>query len=117
VFLAIKGDLAFRWPPKLKTDPFRRDWSKYCEYHTDHGRSTEDCMSIRREIETFIQNGKLVRFLTQERIQEANQQRRLEGGQEGLGHAEPRRRDKAPRAGRRDREEEQRNAREKQRPL
>jgi hypothetical protein len=63
VFSAIKGDPAFRWPPKMKTDPFRRDRSKFCEYHADHGHSTEDCMSLHREIETFIQNGKLVKFL------------------------------------------------------
>jgi hypothetical protein len=29
VLSAIKGDLAFRWPPKMKTDPFRRDRSKW----------------------------------------------------------------------------------------
>jgi hypothetical protein len=117
VFSAIKGDLAFRWPPKMKTDPFKRDRSKFCEYHADHGHSTEDCMSLHREIKTFIQNGKLVRFLAQERIREANQQGHFEGGREGIDHAEPRSRDEAPRAGRQDREEERRNVREEQRPL
>jgi hypothetical protein len=117
VFMAIKGDPAFRWPPKMRTDPYRRDQNKFCEYHADHGHSIEDCMSLHREIENFVRNGKLVRFLAQERIQEVNQQGRLEGGREGLRHAEPRRRDQAPREGRYDREEEQRNAREVQRPL
>jgi hypothetical protein len=96
----------------MKADPFKRDRSKFCEYHADHGHLTEDCISLRREIEVFIQNGKLVRFLAQERTREANQQ----GRREGLGHAEPRYRDEAPRTGRRDREEGQRNVREEQQP-
>jgi hypothetical protein len=41
----------------------------------------------------------------------------LEGGQEGLGHSEPRHRDQALREDQHDREEEQRNARKVQRPL
>jgi hypothetical protein len=63
VFMAIKGDPAFRWPPKMRSDPYKRDQNKFCEYHGDHGHSTEDCMVLRREIENFVQNGKLVRFL------------------------------------------------------
>ena len=74
VFMVIKGDSAFRWPPKMRTDPFKRDHSRFCEYHGDHGHSTEDCMVLRREIEVFVRNRKLLRFLAQERGQEANQQ-------------------------------------------
>jgi hypothetical protein len=70
--MAIKGDPAFRWPPKMRSDPYKQDRNKFCEYHGDHGHSTEDCMVLYREIENFVQNGKLVRFLAQERIQEAN---------------------------------------------
>jgi hypothetical protein len=57
VFTAIKGDPAFRWPSKLRTDPYRWDRNKFCEYHADHGHSTEDCMSFHREIENFVKNG------------------------------------------------------------
>jgi hypothetical protein len=63
VFMAIKEDLAFRWPPKMRSDPYKRDWNKFCEYHGDHGHSTKDCMVLHREIENFVWNGKLVRFL------------------------------------------------------
>jgi hypothetical protein len=79
VFLAIKGDPAFRWPQKMKTDPFKRDRSKFCQDHADHGHLTEDCISLHREIEVFIQNGRLVRFLAEERNQEANSRRPSEG--------------------------------------
>jgi hypothetical protein len=47
VLSAIKGDPAFRWPPKMKANPFKRDRSKFCEYHADHGHLTEDCISLR----------------------------------------------------------------------
>ena len=72
VFMAIKGDLVFRWPPKMRSDPHKRDHSRFCEYHGEHRHSMEDCMVLCREIENFVRNGKLVRFLAQERIQEAN---------------------------------------------
>jgi hypothetical protein len=104
VLSAIKGDPAFRWPPKMKTDPFKRDRSKFCEYHADHGHSTEDCISLHREIEAFIQNGRLVRFLVEERNREANRRGPPEGVREGLERAEPRRRDEAPREARRNQE-------------
>jgi hypothetical protein len=108
VFLAIKGDPAFKWPPKMKTNPYKRNRNKFCEYHENHGHSTEDCMSLCREIENFVQNGKLVRFLMQERIQEVNQQgcQPLEGNREGLIAMELRRQDLPLREGRyEDREE------------
>ena len=47
VFMAIKGDPAFRWPPKMRPDPYKRDNSRFCEYHGEHGHSIEDCMVLR----------------------------------------------------------------------
>jgi hypothetical protein len=47
VLMAIKGDPTFRWPPKMRSDPYKRDQNKFCEYHGDHGHSTEDCMVLR----------------------------------------------------------------------
>jgi hypothetical protein len=64
-----------------------------------------------------VRNGKLIKFLAQERIREANQQGHLEGSREGLGHIESRRRDHTRREGPHDREEDLRNAREVQKPL
>ena len=91
VFMAIKGDLAFRWPPKMRMDPFKRDRSRFCEYHGDHRHSTEDCLVLQREIKVCVKNWKLLRFLAQERGREANQQGPLplEGNREDLGALEP----------------------------
>jgi hypothetical protein len=74
VVMAIKGDLAFRWPVKMKLDPYKRDRSKFCEYHREHGHSIEDYIVLHREVENFVRNGRFVRFLAQERIREANLQ-------------------------------------------
>jgi hypothetical protein len=54
VFMTIKGDSAFRWPLKMRSDPYKRDQNKFCEYHGDHGHSMKDCMVLRREIENFV---------------------------------------------------------------
>jgi hypothetical protein len=99
VLMAIKGDPAFRWPQKMRTNPYRRDRNKFCQYHEDHGHSIEDCIHLHREIENFVRNGKLIRFPAQERIREANQQGHLEGSREGLGPTESRHRDHTRREG------------------
>ncbi|XP_059446567.1 uncharacterized protein LOC132178131 [Corylus avellana] len=65
--MEIKGDPAFKWPTKMRTPSFKRTNQRWCEYHNDRGHLTEDCISQRHEIENFIRNGKLVRFLAGER--------------------------------------------------
>ncbi|XP_059451082.1 uncharacterized protein LOC132181868 [Corylus avellana] len=47
VFMEIRRDPAFRWPNKLKGDSRKRDRTKFCEYHNDHGHLTEDCITLR----------------------------------------------------------------------
>jgi hypothetical protein len=67
VLMDIKRDPAFRWPPRMRTPPEKRNNQKFCEYHNDHGHQTEDCMVLRKEIELLIQNGKLVKFVANEK--------------------------------------------------
>jgi hypothetical protein len=63
VLKEIKRDPAFRWPPRMRAPPEKRNSQKFCEYHNDHGHQTKDCLVLRREIELLIQNGKLVKFV------------------------------------------------------
>ncbi|XP_059429064.1 uncharacterized protein LOC132162861 [Corylus avellana] len=99
VFMEIKRDPAFRWPSKLRGDPRKRDRTKFCEYHNDHGHLTEDCITLQQEIKTFIRNGRLVRFLAGERNRDAvYQQPLLLDANRDAGGREPRRdRDAGPR--------------------
>jgi hypothetical protein len=67
VFMEIKSDPNFKWPPRMRTPSNKRTNQGFCEYHNDHGHLTKECISLRHEIENFIRNGKLVRFLVEER--------------------------------------------------
>ena len=50
----------------MRLDPTKRDNTKYCEFHRDHGHQTDDCIQLRKEIEYFIQRGYLRRFVSSE---------------------------------------------------
>ena len=56
----------------MKSDPSKRDDTKYCEFHRGHGQRTNDCIQLRKEIEYLIQRGHLSRYVAsegQERVQ------------------------------------------------
>ena len=56
----------------MKSDPARRDDTKYCEFHKDHGHRTDDCIQLKRAIEYLIRRGHLSRYVAsegQERVQ------------------------------------------------
>ena len=55
-----------RWPSQMKTDPAKRDSTKYCEFHRDHGHQTDDCIQLRKKIEYLIRRGHLHRFVASE---------------------------------------------------
>jgi hypothetical protein len=59
VFEEARKDPNFKPPQKMRTPPGKRNSQKYCGYHCDHGHRTEECLSLKREIERFIRLGKL----------------------------------------------------------
>ena len=61
----------------MRTPLNKRTNQRFCEYHNDHGHTIEDCISLHHEIENFTINGKLVRFLVEER-------NRIKGPQEPI---------------------------------
>ncbi|KAG1365253.1 putative Retrotransposon gag protein [Cocos nucifera] len=50
-------------PERLRSPPNKRDRSKYCLYHRDHGHDTEECIQLQDEIEELIRKGRLGRFI------------------------------------------------------
>ena len=48
----------------MRSDPTKRDNTKYCEFHRDHGHRTNDCIQLRKEIEYLIRHGYLRRFVS-----------------------------------------------------
>jgi hypothetical protein len=70
--VVIKGYLKFRRPPKMMRTPSPRNKDKYCEYHEATGYTIEGCIALRMLIEKFIANEKLIRFVGEQRAQQAN---------------------------------------------
>ena len=50
----------------MRSDPTKRDNTKYCEFHRDHGHWTDDYIQLRKEIEYLIRRGYLRRFVASE---------------------------------------------------
>ena len=42
----VKNEPFFRWLNKIAGDPVNRNQSLYCQYHQDHGYTTEDCRNL-----------------------------------------------------------------------
>ena len=72
VLMEVRRDPNFRWPAKMRTPPQKRNSQKYWEYHNEHGHLIEHCITLKREIEIFIQNRKLIKFLAGERGRDSN---------------------------------------------
>ncbi|XP_065621907.1 uncharacterized protein LOC136064280 [Quercus suber] len=63
VLMQIKDEPSLKWPEKMKGDPNKRNWNKYCRFHRDHGHDTEECFDLKQQIENLIRQGKLRNFL------------------------------------------------------
>ena len=50
----------------MKTDRAKRDMTKYCEFHKDHGHGTDDCIQLKKEIKFLIRCGHLRRYVAPE---------------------------------------------------
>ena len=47
----------------MRSDPAKRDNTKYCEFYKDHGHRTDECIHLRKEIKYLIRRGHLRRFV------------------------------------------------------
>uniref|UniRef100_A0A2N9FT45 Uncharacterized protein n=1 Tax=Fagus sylvatica TaxID=28930 RepID=A0A2N9FT45_FAGSY len=56
-----------KWPGKLRSDPTKRSKDLYCRFHRDHGHTTEDCFALKQQIEALIRQGKLGKFVRQDK--------------------------------------------------
>ena len=56
----------FRWPGPIRKDPSKRDHSKKCAYHKEHGHTTERCRSLHYLVERLIKAGHLKQYLRSE---------------------------------------------------
>ena len=56
----------FKWPGPIRTDPAKRDHSKKCAYHKEHGHTTEQCRSLRYLVERLIKVRHLKQYIRSE---------------------------------------------------
>jgi hypothetical protein len=64
VLMEVKKDPAYEKLRKIFGKPMARTVNRYCAFHKTNGHNTKTFISLRVLIEKFIENGKLVRFLT-----------------------------------------------------
>ncbi|GKV32754.1 hypothetical protein SLEP1_g41336 [Rubroshorea leprosula] len=60
-------------PPPQTHDSSRADRSKYCDYHRGYGHNTEDCQSLKDELEFLARNGKLEGYVQKPYIRQPTQ--------------------------------------------
>uniref|UniRef100_A0A2N9HA60 RNA-directed DNA polymerase n=1 Tax=Fagus sylvatica TaxID=28930 RepID=A0A2N9HA60_FAGSY len=69
VLLQIQDNPDIKWPGKLRSDPTKRSKDLYCRFHRDHGHTTEDCFALKQQIEALIRQGKLGKFVRQDKTE------------------------------------------------
>ena len=67
VLMQIKDEGALTFPGKLKSDPSKRSRNKYCRFHRDHGHDTTNCYDLKQQTKALIREGKLKKFVSNER--------------------------------------------------
>ena len=63
VLREVQHEKFLRWPSQIRTDPTKRDNTRYCEFHRDHGHRTDDCIQLKKEIKYLIRRGYLRRYI------------------------------------------------------
>lgn len=50
-------------PKKPRPSDKPKDQTRYCQYHRDFGHTMDECISLKDEIVTLIQNGRLGKYV------------------------------------------------------
>ena len=66
VLREVQHEKFLRWPSQIRSDLTKRDNTRYCEFHRDHGHRTNDCIKLKKEIEYLIRRGYLRRYIASE---------------------------------------------------
>ena len=63
VLKKIKNEPFFKRPNKMVGNPEKRNCDLYCQYHQDHGHTTEDCRRLWDHLDQLVRQGKLKQLL------------------------------------------------------
>ena len=50
----VKNKSFFKWPNKMVGNPEKRNRNLYCQYHRDHGHTTEYCRSLWDHLDQLV---------------------------------------------------------------
>ncbi|XP_022851304.1 uncharacterized protein LOC111373062 [Olea europaea var. sylvestris] len=67
ILMEIKDLKELKWPPRMRSLPENRDRTKYCDFHRDHGHTTEGCLALKQQIEALIRRGFLGSYTSHEK--------------------------------------------------
>ena len=59
----IKSEPYFKWPNKMAKKSTKRNQNLYCQYHQDHGHTTENCRNLWNYLDQLVREGKLKHLL------------------------------------------------------
>ena len=59
----IKNEPFFKRPNKMVGNPEKRNRNLFCQYHQNHGHTTEDCRSLWDHLDQLVREGKLKQLL------------------------------------------------------
>ncbi|GKV40302.1 hypothetical protein SLEP1_g47964 [Rubroshorea leprosula] len=63
IFMQIKNKMDLQRPGPMRTAAATRDHTRYCDFHQDHGHTTEQCNSLRSELESLAQKGMMNEYI------------------------------------------------------
>ncbi|GKV11300.1 hypothetical protein SLEP1_g22565 [Rubroshorea leprosula] len=63
IFMQIKNKIDLRQPRPMRSFAATRDHTRYYDFHQDHGHTTEQCNSLRYELESLAQKGMLNEYI------------------------------------------------------
>ena len=66
ILIQIKDKPYFKRPPKMVSDPGRRNPNLWCSYHRENGHLTENCQMLKQHLEDLVKEGHLKQFLADE---------------------------------------------------
>ncbi|GLT32924.1 hypothetical protein SLA2020_075540 [Shorea laevis] len=92
VLMQIKNKMEVRRPPPMPSPPTSRNRSKYCDFHQDHGHITDECNSLKSELERLARSGMLNDYIPNTgQLRFVREQGRAQGprgtnNRPGIGH-------------------------------
>ncbi|XP_056695055.1 uncharacterized protein [Spinacia oleracea] len=79
IFNLHKDDEKWKLPDKLRSNPRHRNKNKWCEFHDDFGHTTEECNSLKDNIEDLIRRGYLKSYLLDHRAESEEKEKAKSG--------------------------------------